>query len=77
MTCPHGMPNSKTCVDCMEEGLLDAPIYKPVGSPFQAKWNGTCKKCGIGYEMGDMIQRMDMEDRETAYVHWLCKRDVR
>lgn len=71
-TCPHGMPNPKTCVDCMEEGNIPVAKWLTVGTPFDAKFPGVCAGCKDTWEPGDSIQRWDREDR-TKYTHaWGC-----
>lgn len=67
--CPHGMPNPKTCVDCMEEGNIEPPKWKINGPMFAARFAGTCGGCGEGWTPGDIIQRWDKEDSETKYTH--------
>lgn len=69
VSCPHGMPNPKTCVDCMEEGNIPVAKWTRVGSNFMAHYPGVCGKCKEGWKPGDIIQRYDKEDGETKYTH--------
>lgn len=77
MTCPHNMPNPKTCFDCMEEGNLEPVKWKRAGYTFAAKFRGMCADPTCKdkeFNQGDEIQRWDKEDRETKYTHaWGCK----
>lgn len=73
-TCPHGMPNPKTCVDCMEEGNIEPAKWRAIGTPFSSRFVGTCAACGQIWMSGDVIQRWDKEDRESKYTHgYECK----
>lgn len=77
MTCPHGMPNPKTCLDCMEEGNIEPPKWKAIGPPFDAIYTGSCAdpNCNdIQFLRGDSIQRWDKEGMDTKYTHaYTCK----
>ena len=76
-SCPHGMPNPKTCYDCMEEGNLEPPKWKKVGFPFNAIYPGTCAApaCSVVItEVGDLIQRWDIDSGigKSKYTHIDC-----
>lgn len=73
MDCPHGMPNPKTCMDCMEEGNLPVAKWKRIDTPFTAMFAGICAACSNEFAKGDEIQRWDKEDQASKYTHaWGC-----
>lgn len=75
MSCPHGMPNPKTCVDCMEEGNIPVARWEQVGSVFTSKYPGTCGNCKETWGIGELIQRWDKED-VSKYTHMACPAPV-
>jgi hypothetical protein len=43
LPCPHGMPNAKTCIQCMEEGPVEKIGGKlKTGEWIRAHFAGTC-----------------------------------
>ena len=75
LECTHGMPSPKSCVDCMEEGPVSAPVtWSKVGAPFPARFASTCPRCdATTINVGDLVQRWDRGDDRTIYLHERCR----
>lgn len=72
LSCPHGYPSPKSCLDCMEDGPVEMPkTWQPVGSPFPARYDGECV-CGSAIHPGDLVQRWDRGDEVTIYTERKC-----
>lgn len=58
--CPHGMPSPASCLTCMEDDGLGAPVVPPVTVEFTftSKFDGKCRKCGDETTAGDVIAKM-------------------
>lgn len=70
--CSHGMPNPKTCYDCMEEGNLEPPKWERKGNAWFARFESTCPGCNKTISMGETVYRWDKEDKNTTYTHVFC-----
>lgn len=77
--CTHGMPNPKTCVDCMEDGVMPPP---PKWYPGPAPWivaqhDGICPGCDQIIGVGDYIKQWEKRDGKTVidtkYLHTECE----
>lgn len=72
LTCPHGYPSPKSCIECMEEGPVAPPrVWHKVANPFPARYLDECT-CGNTINVGDMLQRWDLGDEETKYLEVGC-----
>lgn len=71
MTCPHNMPNPKTCLDCMEEGGVPVAKWEALGA-LVLKYRSVCRACGEDIPAGQTVKRWDKEDQDTAYTHLGC-----
>lgn len=56
--CSHGMPDPKSCFECMEDGPV-APPTKPtvptLVATFNATYPGDCPGCLVPIRVGDRI----------------------
>lgn len=75
MTCPHGMPTPKACLDCMDEGLLPPPPRpepeRADSPPVTARFDANCPSCNLPMVTGkDRIVRTTRD----RWVHVGCVR---
>lgn len=71
MSCSHGMPSPKSCLDCMEEGNVEPPRWKII-KVLAAHYPGSCRDCGGDFVVGESIKYWQKEDIDSAYTHINC-----
>lgn len=73
MTCPHGYPSPRSCLDCMDDNGLGAEPNPPetVTHLFAAMFPGQCPVCDLPIDVGDQIAHTDRD----RYIHDTCTGD--
>lgn len=72
MTCPHGYPSPRSCLDCMDDnGLGAANPSETVTHLFAAMFPGQCPVCDLPIDVGDQIAHTDRD----RYIHDTCTGD--
>lgn len=58
--CTHGMPDPRSCFECMEDGNLPAPQKAAPPTPSDrthpARFDGECSGCGFVITAGQLIR---------------------
>ena len=74
MTCPHGYPSPKSCLDCLEDTGLGATPTPPetVTHLFPARFPGQCPVCDLPIRVGYPIAHTSRD----RYIHDTCTGDI-
>lgn len=76
-SCVHGFPKPSNCLDCMEDGVQDdKEEWVKDGTPFAAKYPGTCVVCKHEIKPGEDALlawvKGERAKKQIIYSHFNC-----